>query len=83
MEAIIYSNLTNTFRRWVQPRLKSKLYRVIIRPTMFYDAESFSVKNSHAQKMNVAERSMLRWMCGNTQREKIRNEDVRHKSGCP
>ena len=39
------------------------------------------MKRHHAQKMSVAEMCMLRWMCGNTQRDKVRNEDIRTKIG--
>ena len=35
----------------------------------------------HAQKMSVVEKHMLRWMCGNTRRDKVRNEDISTKMG--
>ncbi|XP_070005821.1 uncharacterized protein [Nicotiana sylvestris] len=41
-----------------------------------YVAECWPVKNSHIQKMKVAEMMMLRWMCGNTRMDKIRNDDI-------
>ena len=32
-------------------------------------------------RMNVAEMRIFRWMCGNTRRDKVRNEDIRTKIG--
>ncbi|XP_059306273.1 uncharacterized protein LOC132057673 [Lycium ferocissimum] len=65
----------------VPPQLKGKFYKVVVRPTMLYEAECWSVKISHVQKMKVAEMRMLRWMCGHTRSDKIRNEDIRDKVG--
>ena len=46
---------------------------------MLYDTECWAIKRYHAQKMSIAEMRMLRWMCGNTKRDKVRNEDIRNK----
>ncbi|XP_070039302.1 uncharacterized protein [Nicotiana tomentosiformis] len=44
-------------------------------------AECWLVKIAHVQKMKVAEMRMLRWMCGHTMLDKIRNEVIRDKVG--
>nr|XP_009775483.1 PREDICTED: uncharacterized protein LOC104225402 [Nicotiana sylvestris] len=63
------------------PRLKGKFYRVVVRPTMLYEAECWLVKKSHVQKIKVGEMRMLRWMCGHIRKDKIRNEVIRDKVG--
>ncbi|KAG5581780.1 hypothetical protein H5410_052407, partial [Solanum commersonii] len=62
-------------------RLKGKFYRVVVRPALLYGAECWPVKNAHVQKMHVADMRMLRWMCGHTRSDKIRNEVIREKVG--
>ena len=46
---------------------------------MLYGTECWAIKRYHAQKMSVEEMRMLRWMCGNTRRDKVRNEGIRTK----
>ena len=48
---------------------------------MLYGTECWAIKRHHAQKMSVAEMSILRWMWGNTWRDKMRNKDIRTKIG--
>ena len=38
-------------------------------------------KETSCPEMGVAEMRMLRWICGNTWRDKVRNEDSRTKIG--
>ncbi|XP_070057505.1 uncharacterized protein [Nicotiana tomentosiformis] len=52
---------------------------IVFRPTKLYRAECWLVKNSNIQKMKVAEMGMLRWICGHTIFDKIRNEVIRDK----
>ncbi|KAM3202650.1 hypothetical protein P3L10_030274 [Capsicum annuum] len=63
----------------VPPKLKGKFYRVVVRPAMLYGAECWPVKNSHIQKIKVAEMRMLRWMCGLTRGDRVPNETIREK----
>ncbi|KAG5590370.1 hypothetical protein H5410_040884, partial [Solanum commersonii] len=63
----------------IPSRLKGKFYRVGVRPALLYGAECWPVKNAHVQKMHVVEIRILRWMCGHTRSDKIRNEVIREK----
>ncbi|KAL6554932.1 hypothetical protein OROGR_006190 [Orobanche gracilis] len=61
--------------------LKGKFYRTAIRPTLLYGTECWAVKQCHVHKMSVAEMRMLRWMCGHTRKDRVRNEIIRTKVG--
>ncbi|KAF3637054.1 UDP-glucose:glycoprotein glucosyltransferase [Capsicum annuum] len=61
--------------------LKGKSYGVAVHPAMLYGVEYLPVKNSHIQKLKVAEMRMLRWMCGFTRADRVRNEIIREKVG--
>lgn len=62
-------------------KLKDKFYKVVVKPTMLYHykAKRWSAKNSHVQKIKVAEARMLHWMSGYTRRDKIRNGNIWYK----
>lgn len=57
-------------------RIKGKVYKAAVRPAMLYGAECWTVKETHVQKLHVAEMKMLRWSGGVTRLDKIRNEYV-------
>ena len=48
---------------------------------MLYGAECWSTKRRHVQQLSIAEMRMLRWFCGHTKRERIRNEVIRVRVG--
>ncbi|CAO2829191.1 unnamed protein product [Amaranthus hypochondriacus] len=52
-----------------------------IRPAMLYGAEYWPVKKIFEHKMKVTEMRMLRWMCGHTLMDRIRNQEFRDKLG--
>ena len=75
-----YSNVQVMFKR-VPQKLKGKFYRTAIRPAMLYGAECWPTKRRHVQQLSVAEMRMLRWFCGHTRRDKVRNEVIRNRVG--
>ena len=54
-------------------RLKGRVYRMVIRPILLYGAERWSIKKIQVQRLMVAEMRMIRWMCGYTRLDRIRN----------
>ena len=48
---------------------------------MLYGAKCWATKRQHVQKISVAEMRMLRWICGHTRRDRIRNDDIRERVG--
>jgi hypothetical protein len=65
----------------VPQKLKGKFYRMAIRPAMLYGAECWPTKRRHVQQLSVAKMRMLRWICGYTTRDRVRNEDIRDRVG--
>jgi len=59
--------------------LKGKFYKSTVRPALLYGVECWPVKVSQVRRMLVAEMRMLRWMCGVSRKDRIRNEVVRGK----
>uniref|UniRef100_M1C832 Reverse transcriptase n=1 Tax=Solanum tuberosum TaxID=4113 RepID=M1C832_SOLTU len=54
---------------------------MVVRSAILYGEECWPVKNSHVQKLRVAEMRMSGWMCGYTMRDRIRNEVILNKVG--
>ena len=65
----------------VPQKLKGRFYRTAIRPAMLYGAECWPTKRQHVQRLSVAEMRMLRWMCGHTRKDRVRNDDIRDRVG--
>ena len=60
-------------------KLKGKFYRTAIRPAMLYGAECWPTKRRHVQQLSVAEMRMLRWICGHTRLDRVRNDEIRDR----
>ena len=49
----------------------------VVRPAMLYGAETWATTKRQESRIAVNEMRMLRWMCGVTRKDKIRNEHIR------
>ena len=58
-------------------KLMGKVYNTVVRPALFYGAETWATTRGQEARLAVTDMRMLRWMCGVTRREKIRNEHIR------
>jgi hypothetical protein len=53
----------------------------MIRPAMLYGAKCWSTKRRHIKQLSVAEIHMLRWICGLTRLNRVRNDDIHDRLG--
>ncbi|VDP56068.1 unnamed protein product [Heligmosomoides polygyrus] len=57
--------------------LKGKLFRTGVRPALLYGCECWALGRAQERKLHAAEMRMLRWACGWTPRDGVRNVDAR------
>ena len=62
-------------------RAKRGLYESVIVPTALYAAETWGMKTADKQRLDVLEMRCLRSMCGVTRWDRLRNEEVRRRTG--
>ena len=53
---------------------------MVVHPTLLYGAECWSIK-TQVQRLMVAEMRVIRWMCGYTRLDRIRNVVIRERVG--
>ena len=58
-------------------KLKGKVFKTVVRPAMLYGLETVPLKKTSERRLDVAEMKMLRWTCGVTRKDKIRNVHIR------
>ena len=56
---------------------EGKVYKTVVRPALLYGAETWATTRGQEARQEVNEMRMLRWMCGETRRDKILNEHIR------
>ena len=57
-------------------KLKDKVYKTVIKPTMTYGAECWAVRKKDENRLHVAEMRMLRWIRGKTRKDHVRNKTI-------
>ena len=60
---------------------KRRLYEGVIVPTVLYGAETWGLRVAEKRRLNVLEMKCLRSMSGVTRLDRIRNEEVRRRTG--
>ena len=63
-------------RQKVPIKLKDKMYKTAIKPTMTYGAECWAVRKKDENRLHVAEIRMLRWIWGKTRKDHVRNQII-------
>ena len=63
--------------RKLSAKVKGKMYKSVVRPTMLYGIETVAVTERQVRKMEVAELKMVRWALRVTQdKKRIRERDL-------
>ena len=57
-------------------KLKGKVYKTVAKPALLYGAETWVTTRGQEARLEVNLMRMLRWTCGVTRRDKIRNEHI-------
>ena len=60
---------------------RRKLFNMCILPVMLYGAQTWSLTSRQQERLRVAQRGMERRMLGVTRRDKIRNDEIRRRTG--
>ncbi|KAK6755042.1 hypothetical protein RB195_013798 [Necator americanus] len=61
----------------VPVRLKSKIYRTVVRPVALYECECWPTTKALERVLHAMEMRMLIWAIGVTLKEKVSNDTVR------
>jgi len=54
---------------------------MVVKPALLYGVECWPFKKTQTQRLMVAEKRMIRWMCGCTRLDRHRNVVIREKMG--
>ena len=57
-------------------KLKDKVYKTVIKPTMTYGADCWAIRKKDENRLHEAEMRMLRWIRGKTRKDHVRNQSI-------
>ena len=57
-------------------KLKSKLYKTVVRPAMVYGSECWALRKQEGQRLHTTEMKMLRWSQGKTELKMRPSEEL-------
>jgi len=57
------------FNHRIFNKLREKIYKTVIQPSMLYGIKHWAVKKQNIHKMSVVKMRMLRWIIRNTQND--------------
>ena len=57
--------------------LKGKIHRLVVRPAVMYGSETWPMRRRWEDRLDVTEMRMLRFSCGLTRLDKVRNTLIR------
>ena len=68
----------------VHIKLKDKVHKTVIKPTMTYGAECWAVRNRDENRLHVAEMMILRSISGKNRKDQVRNKVIQEDAKvCP
>jgi hypothetical protein len=65
----------------IPPSLTESSRAARFQPYMGLSVGLLSTKRRYIQQLSVAEMRMLRWICGHTRLDRVRNDDIRNRLG--
>ena len=61
----------------VPMKLKSKLYKTVVRPAMVFGSDCWALCKQEEQRLYTSQMKMLRWSQRKTRKDRIKNETIR------
>ena len=67
--------------RGVSLAMKGEIYSTCVRPSMLHAAETWPMRQEEKDRLQRAESSMMRWMCGSKPEDRVPTSSLRSKLG--